>query len=214
MPRQLPGLAQEFSDRVNDALLLAEAGEVARVDAPSPSRTRSLFHFTRLESLHELAFLKVFVSWEFFLEQTFYRLLCGYTSAQGQEPLKPGVRYMSSLSAAELAVLGTWPFAPWHNPTKVITRAQRFFLNGNYETVIASNRSRIEAMANIRHRIVHSQRDALNKCHLATMMFSGVRYRGARAGRFLRDGVQGSQPRVNWLTTLSTELRGLAQQLS
>src|SRR5688572_18267814 len=127
MPRSLPGLAPEFGQRAADALLLAEAGEVAKLEAARKSRSRTLLHFTRLESLHELAYLKVFVSWEAFLEQTFIRLLAGYESNAGQEPLKPGERYRRTLAAAELDVLSGGQFALWHNPAKVIGRYRRFF---------------------------------------------------------------------------------------
>lgn len=214
MHRRLPPLAQEFSSRVADALILAEAGEVARAEAAPHSRSRALLHFTRIESLYELAFLKVFVSWEDFLEQTFVRLLCGYLSSSGCEPLRPGEHYRATLSAAETAILANHPYVLWHNPARVVSRCQRFFSNGQFEAVIASNSTRIEAMAHIRHRIVHSQADALRKCHAATMLFAGVRYRGARAGRFLRDTVPYTQPPMTWLRSLSTELEKLAMQMA
>lgn len=213
MPRQLPRLAQEFSQRVSDALALAELGEVARIEAPPGSRSRALLHFSRLESLYELAFLKVFLSWESFLEDCFYRLLCGYTTSRGQEQLQPGVTYQPNLAGAERAVAGSQPYVLWHNPSTVTTRCRRFFDNGGIEVVVLSDLARVEAMARIRHRIAHSQSDAQTKFNSATMFLVGRRYPGSRAGRFLRDWVPASNPPVRWLDVLSAELQGLANQI-
>lgn len=214
MPRQLPPLAQQFSDRVSDALALAEVGEVARAESSRSSRTRALLHFSRVESLYELAFLKIFVSWEAFLEDAFLRLLCGYSASAGQEPLKPGERYRATLAAAEHDVLNGRAYVLWHNPSHVIDRSKRFFSSGNLEMTVASHSARIEAMANVRHRIVHSQADSVTKFHSATLLFAGVRYGGARVGRFLRDWVPGVHPRETWLAHLAQELEGIAKQIN
>lgn len=76
----MPGLGAEFRDRVTAAIRLAEIGEIARAEALPKSLTRRNLHPVRLELLYEMAYLRIFVSWETLLEQTFFRYLCGYTS--------------------------------------------------------------------------------------------------------------------------------------
>src|SRR5260221_12742426 len=82
MPRTMPPLAVQFRQRVSEALALARAGDLAAA-APLGAPLRSEWHVARVELLYELAYLRIFVEWELFLEQTFLRYLCGYVSISG-----------------------------------------------------------------------------------------------------------------------------------
>lgn len=211
----MPGLANDFRQRVKDALLLAETGEVARAESSPGSQTRKNLHHTRIEYLYELAFLRVFVAWESFLEQAFLRYLCGYTSvAAGSAVVTPGMSHSATLAQAEASMLGGRDYVLWHNPTRVVSRSQQFFQSSPIETVINSSSARLESMAAIRHRIAHSQDDARRKFDIAVMAVAGRRYRGARAGSFLRDVVPSTQPPERWIEVLGHELQGLAQQIA
>lgn len=212
MPRRMPSLSSEFNKRVVDALGISEAGEVAASrDAGAPLR----FTLSRLEALYEMAFLRTFVGWEAFLEQAFIRYLAGYISHAGQQRLPAGRTYSPTLNAAEAQVLGGKAYRLWHNPQDVTGRCRQFFLAGeSFETVVASNSARIGAMAAVRHRIAHAQEDAAKKFDVATLLFNGRQYRGARPGRFLRDWVPAKSPPTRWLHELSTELIQLARQIA
>lgn len=210
----MPSLTAEFGTRVADALRIAEIGEVARFEASRNSQTRKNLHPARLEYLYEMAYLKVFVSWEIFLEQTFIRYLCGYVSSVGAAIPKAGIAFATNLAKAESAVLQGRSYVLWHNPTTVVKRAQSFFTSNPLEPIILSNTARLERLAAIRHRITHAQSDAQDKFDLATMGIAGKRYRGSRAGAFLRD-VDGSMtPPIRWIEQLGQELRNLAAQIA
>jgi hypothetical protein len=213
VPRALPPLAADLSAEVIAALRLADAGEIALAESPRASKTSKAWHFTRIELLYELAFLKVFIGWETFLEQTFVRFLCGYTSSNGLEPLVAKQSYQGSLAAAATTVLGGQQYVLWHNPTRVVQRCAKFFAAGRIETVVNSNFSRLEWMGSVRHQIAHGNADTGMKFDVATMQLIGKRYPGSRAGRFLRDIDVNSTPPTRWLTVLSNEIEALGQQI-
>jgi len=214
MARQMPGLETDFHRRVAEAMRLAEIGEIARSEAISGSQTRRSLHHSRIELLYEMAFLRIFVGWEAFLEQTFLRYLCGYSSKIGTAVISAGASFSPTLARAEAAVLGGRDYVLWHNPSKVVQRSQRFFSRSPIETVLLSNTARLEALAIVRHRIAHSQNDARQKFDTATMTIAGRRYRGSRAGAFLRDWDVSATPSVRWLEQLGHELQSIAGQIA
>ncbi len=214
MAKVMPPLRAEFSARVSDAINLAAAGEIARSEAPVGSRTRAVLHHARLEYLYEIAYLRIFVGWENFLEQVFLRYLCGYSSSVGLATPALGKSFSPTLAKAEQAVLAGQAFRLWHNPATVVHRSQQHFSSCPLETVINSNLSRIEQLAAVRHRITHGQPDARRKFDAATMQIAGRRYRGARAGAFLRDDDITRAPSPRWLSALGNEFQALASQIA
>lgn len=210
----MPSLRAEFCHQVTEAMKLAEIGEVARVEAIAGSQTRRDLHHSRVALLYELAFLRMFLAWESFLEQTFLRYLCGYTSPHSAVVLLPGAAFMPTLAQAEVTILAGKDYILWHNMSSVVRRSQRYFTSCPIETVILSNTARLEALAAVRHRIAHAQSDARRKFDLATMAISGKRYRGARPGAFLRDWDTSMAPQSRWLERLGQELQGLAAQIA
>jgi|GEM_PF-2488070 len=214
MPRPLPELADEFAAEIRKAEQLTCGLEAARIVLNSRSRSQSHIALASLELTYELAFLRVFLAWEVFLEQTFVRLLCGYVTPSGnQEPLLPGISYYRTMAAAEVALLRGQQFKAWYNPNHVISRASSFFARGNFELVIASKQSDLENFAAIRHRIAHAQEHARRNFDAATMSLAARRYRASRPGRFLRDFRSRSVPPTRWLFSISSDLLGLARQI-
>jgi len=81
MPRAMPALAAALSTDVTRAIDIAQAGELVRTAATPNSVAMRELRPSRLEALHELAFLRVFTTWESFVEETFLRMICGYVSS-------------------------------------------------------------------------------------------------------------------------------------
>jgi len=213
----MPGLQAAFRARVSEAMKLAEVGEVARAEAAPGSKTERDLYPARLEYLYELTYLRIFVAWEHFLEQAFLRYLCGYASKVGAAVPATGTTFQATLATAEVAVLAGRDYVLWHNPNAVTLRAQKFFASSPIETVVRSNSARLEHFAAIRHRVTHAQSDARKKFDLATMALVGKRYRGSRAGAFLRDldpTVSPPQPPQRWVDQLGRELQNLAAQIA
>ena len=214
MPRQMPSLQAEFDRQAAEAMKLAEIGEIARAEAGAESQTRRLFHHSRVELLYELAFLRMFIAWEGFLEQVFLRYLCGYVSRHGTAIPQAAVSLSPTLAHAEAVVLAGKDYVLWHNPVLVADRCQRMFQTCTMETVLRSSTARLEAFAAVRHRIAHAQADARRKFDAATMVIAGRRYKGGRPGAFLRDRDPSATPQLRWLELLGTELQGLASQIA
>jgi hypothetical protein len=208
MSRSMPHYASAFRHRVVHSLELAEAGEFAALSSARPE-----WHTARIEYLYELAFLRLFIEWEIFLEQTFLRYLCGYRSIHGLYAPTSG-SYCTSITAAQGLIFGRNGFALWHNPTTVISRSRQHLNFCPHEIIIGSSAARLENFAAVRHRIAHGQDDAKQKFNSATMALCGRRYRGGRPGRFLRDWDRSVAPNRRWLDTIGQEVVGLARQIA
>jgi hypothetical protein len=217
MPRQMPRFDNALHDNALTAVSIVGAGELSR-HSGAPA-IRKEWKLARLEALYELAYLRVFAAWESYLEAIFYRSLCGYASAAGQEKLIAGGYYLS-LADAEAAVLGGQSYVLWHSPQKVITRCQAHFIPSTsgggpcaLESTVASNLARLEHLAATRHRIVHNQADAKNKFDAATLHLAGRTYAASRPGKFLRDYHPSRTPQQRWLEVAVTELSSLMAQM-
>jgi hypothetical protein len=216
MPRRMPHFDRALSNQAQSAIGIVRAGEIAHVSGGAAIRRE--WNVIRLEALYELAYLRVFAAWEAYLEAIFYRSLCGYASAAGQETLVRG-SYYSNLAAAESAVLHGQSYVLWHNPQKVIDRCRKFIASGLpgcpsiQETTISSNLTPLVNFAATRHRIVHDQVDAKRKFDTATLQIAGRTYPSSRPGRFLRDWDTSSLPRRRWLDITVTQLISLVSQI-
>lgn len=210
----MPDLRPALSARISDALKIAEMGEIARLESHPASGTKKLLTLARLEALYEMAYLRIFVSWESYLEEVFLRYMCGYTSPLGRPVLKPRDSFHTSLAKAQAALLGKSSFVLWHDPTKVASRAHKHFQTSTIETILQSNSAHLENLAAVRHRIAHSQKHARDKFDIATMTITGKRYQGGRPGKFLRDFDPSALPAVRWLERLASEFSSLATQIA
>jgi hypothetical protein len=211
MPRTMPPLGVRFSREVNRALSLARAGELVRATSPSGSVAVREFSQSRLEALYEMAYLRVFMLWETFLEQSFLRYICGFAASAGPQSLTGGTR--RTLFDAEQAVLRGHDYVSWANPGSVEARCRHFIKYGLHEQIVSSNRSRLEWFASVRHRVAHPSAYAKGQFDTATMGLAGRRYRGSSPGRFLRDRTPGLPHRERWIREIGDELTSLARQI-
>jgi hypothetical protein len=164
----MPSLSAAVQRRANDALALAVAADATLTEAARYEPLRQHWHVSRVEILYEIAYLRMFVEWELFLEAALLRYVCGYASASGVALPAAGATLFTSLKAAESDLLSGKAYLLWHNVTGVIARCQRYLSGSLYESVLATNRSRLEQYAYIRHRITHGQTDARAKFDSAT----------------------------------------------
>jgi hypothetical protein len=211
MPRAMPPLAAQFAQQVDKALLIAEIGERIRISSPRGSIAWRELHPARLEVLYEMAYLRIFMLWESYLEESFLRYLCGYSTTVGLASLiNPPQK---TLAAARTAMLGGRPFVSWSQPTSVEALCRRFINNGLHELVVKSNRARLEWFTCVRNRVAHGSTHSKSQFDIATMGLLGRRYPGASPGRFLRDWVFGVSPVERWIQSIATEFKNLAAQI-
>jgi len=207
----MPALEQVFATQVVAAVDLALAGERIRASVAIGSITRTELTIVRLEALYESAFLRAFLAWEEFLEETFLRYLCGYHSKLGPCSLL-GIPH-KNIAGANAAVLGGNSFVSWADPDKVVKRSKRFMNAGFHETVLNSDLSRLILFKDIRNRIAHSSEYARMQFDTATRALALKRYPGSSPGRFLRDRGQTLPIPKSWLELITDELKALSKQI-
>ena len=211
MPRRLPSLELQFAADVDCSVELAEAGERIRANSELGSVGRRELPIARVEAIYEIAYLRMFLLWEDFLEQSFLRYICGFASGVGvANLLNPKFK---TIGDAERAVLGARDFVSWANPNHVTKRSENYMVKGPHEVVIASNLARLEAFNSIRNRIAHSSSFARRQFDGAVISLVGHRYAASSAGRFLRDTAVSQPVPERWLSHIGRELKSLALQV-
>lgn len=135
--------------------------------------------------IHELAFLRCFLAWEVFLEDTFYAYLMGRSAPNGSVYQ----RYMTprSLDHAKRVIRGDRPFVTWTIPGAVTDRAEMFLREGEpYATAIGNVSSDLSDMVKIRNRIAHRSDSASSTFLALVRQKLGSVPPGMSPGRFLR----------------------------
>ncbi|HUC06817.1 MAG TPA: hypothetical protein VMR96_01910 [Solirubrobacterales bacterium] len=194
---------------------IAQAGEIARSASPLGSVPRRELTTARVGLLYELAYLRMFASWEAFLEDSFLRMMCGWISALHLPLLRSPHTPFATIGEARAALLNGRDFILWHNPNAVERRCVKWFSDGVHSEVLASDEARLEWYAAVRHRIAHGSAQVKKEMDIASMGLAGQRYPGASAGSFLRDW-RSSEPLIQerWLRTIAVELMELARQIA
>lgn len=215
MARPMPSLAIGFASDVDRSAGIARAGELAWTHSSPGSVTRRELRGSRLDVLYEMAYLRIFVSWEIFLEESFLRMMCGWSSPIHTPTLVSPYHPFSTLAKARSALLGGREYLLWHNPQVVNKRCSDWFQNGIHSQVVESNEARLSWFAAIRHRIAHGSQQVKGEMDAASMSLAGRRYPRASAGRFLRDWRK-PEPlqQERWLKSIADELIGMARQMS
>jgi hypothetical protein len=211
MARRMSRLDAAFLEGAGRAVDLALAGERIRSGSPGGSIARKELALPRIEALYETAYLRVFLAWEEFLEETFLRYICGYASVLGSCILL-NPPYLS-LAAAQMAVLSGADFVSWADPRSVVRRSQRYMTLGFHEVVLNSDLNRLLSFKAVRNRIAHASDHARNEFDIATRSLALRRYPGSSAGRFLRDRATIVPFPKTWLELMSDELAALAVQI-
>jgi hypothetical protein len=168
---------------------------------------------SRVEAVYELAYLRIFILWEAFLEESFLRLVCGYELPGSTHVLsRPAFR---TIALAKSDVYGGADYVSWVAPSKIVNRARRYARDLPHETVISSVEPRLAALNAVRNRVAHGSDSAKRSFDAATMTLAGRRYRGASPGRFLRDWETASAlSRQRWLKVIGDDLARLAAQIA
>lgn len=215
MPRAMPRFDKDFSLEVQNSLDIVRAGELTRITGDP--KLQAEWTIPRLEALYELAYMRMFASWEMYLQAILCRSLCGYASASGQEQVLARPTFYRNLAAAETALLQGRQYLLWHDPTKVAALCRQMICSGTpgvQEAVLVANTVSIQSLAWTRHRIVHShQKDAKNKFDAATHNIAGRLYPASRPGRFLRDRHPTRSPRQRWIEILGGDLVAFVRQM-
>lgn len=157
-------------------------------------RARQLLGAVRLPTyqkalIYELAYLRCFLAWEVFLEETFYAYML-------RKPAPDGTlfqRYVNPVSDehARKIVRGQRRYAMWAKSKEVIGRAELFFDHGEpFASGLGAASSDLADMVVVRNRIAHQSGNAKADFLDLVRRKHGSVPRGTNAGRFLL----GSEP--------------------
>jgi hypothetical protein len=110
------------------------------------------------ELITELAFLRAFLAWESFLEESFLLYLLGKKPPKGRQPRRyaqPPTRKV----AEELLIVEGRRYTDWTRADMVVERSQRFFRNGEpFFGALKSKQAFLEDVRTIRNAIAHSSK--------------------------------------------------------
>lgn len=154
MSRSTDFLGVTLQDKISATLGLVELLEQNKENAKGSYWSISL---PAIETFHEVAFLRIFGYWESFLEQLFFRLMCGYETSHGPESLPAGKKYFRSIQDASLDAHGSRNYLSWYVPSEIVGRSRKYFDGGNFEMTIASASTILADHSVMRHQISHVQ---------------------------------------------------------
>lgn len=194
----LPSLHQvlsEFTRELSNATKLLDNIET----------NHGALHQPQVDLIFELAFLKIFIAWERFLENTFIRYLCGASSLSGKRPTRTvSARYLAD---ALIVISGDRGYADWVSVDVVVGRANRFFDSGEpYSTPLQSAAAELTNIRKIRNHIVHHSNKSRDGFNTMLVGIYGFRPQGMSAGRFLRQcmGTHGEKCILEYIQTLES----------
>jgi hypothetical protein len=131
-----------------------------------------------------LYFLKLHLSWESFLESTFTRYICGYSSPSGMLPALL-ISRQPSISDALSNILQGKKYLSWA-PSETISRSKKYMNNGEpYVSAISLAKNDLENLYIIRNRIAHSSQFARDNFRDLVRQEIGYNPKGMTPGRFL-----------------------------
>ena len=148
----------------------------------------------RSHSMIELAFLRAYLAWEVFLEESFVCYLLGMAAPRRAAPhrftIPPGRR-----EAKEWVVPEGREYASWDANT-VRSRAKRFFRGGKpFHPALRSHQHSLDQTRTIRNAIAHESDKAHERFkNVARDMLGGTLPPKLTVGRFLNTSVPGSAP--------------------
>lgn len=207
----MPPLGSRFVATSGNAIALSTTAEAIRIE-PSYKNIKSKLTILRVESLYEMSFLRLFASWEVFIEDSVLHMLCGFRSGLYAPRFQAAVARYATLEDARRALYGAQDYLLWYDPARIQTRCATYLLGSPQEAVAASNSARLGWFASIRHRIAHDSEDARAKFDTASMNLAGHRFPRSRPGKLLRsrDAAAGT----TFLESIGTELSNLAIQIA
>ena len=176
---------------------------VVDVQRWSGAGTRPYITQSRRDLMVELAFLKSFLAWERFLEESFVLYLLGKCAPRGRKPHRFAVP--PDTRAARDLISGNRPYVKWDG-TATSDRAKVFFRGGRpYTTAIEPRRHLLQEAQTIRNAIAHESERARRLFEALVRNKIGTLPPKTTVGIFLTMGVPGAVRHSRSWSTTSTE---------
>jgi hypothetical protein len=192
--RQLHVVLSEFQRTVRQCRRFAD--DARKWSLPSATPHISV---PRRDSIVELAFLRGFLAWESFLEESFILHMLGKQPRRGKPPhryvLPPNRKVAFDLSA------GGRDYASWEVAADVATRATRFFRDGRpYTGPLRAAQNNLDAARTLRNAVAHRSEAAQKRFEgLARNELGGTLPPRLTVGGFLNTPTPASAPPESFL---------------
>jgi len=183
MPRvRVSQIRTEFEERVDAARNVV--GRIGDYSVLTDGRLRPLSPPER-SYIAEMAFLRVLLAWEDFLEESFIRYMIGATPRRGRWP-RPESR-PKTLDRARTIMLGERrDYVDWYSPDAVNKRAELHFSRPElYVNAINAVATHLNRMRIIRNRIAHRSQRAKKRYEGLLRTFYGAVIGGRGPGDVL-----------------------------
>ncbi len=160
--------------------------------------------------LAEIAFLKSFIAWELFLEESFVLYLLGKKAPLAARPHRKLVPSNRDV-AEKLFIPDKGKYANWSVTDFIRERAEKCFLTGTepYSSVLVAHNSTLKQIKSIRNAIAHasiSTQESFKKI-ARDRLSVGVYPTGLTVGGFLSTTVPASHPPESFLESYLGTLR-------
>lgn len=160
--------------------------------------------------VYELSFLKIFLSYEWFIERTFILYMLGNKTDKGYRP-KIYVKPRDEKHAYDFVREGR-DYADWTTPDVVIRKSNLFFVDGEpYKDVLEPIIRDIQDIKTIRNAIVHMSAESREK--FETLIRSKLGYAGAAItpGEFLATTIKGKK--LSYITYFRDKLEFASEKI-
>src|SRR3989344_1293832 len=148
MTRQLKSILKKFHNEIDYSLKLVTIVEEVS-DSYKPPKGLKLSK-KELILVTELAFLKIFVAYEIFIEEAFIGYMLGQTSRNKFKP-KKYVLPKDEQHARKMTLQDYSEYTDWASPDKIKRRAEYCFKNGEpFTTNISSRQQMLQDIKTIR----------------------------------------------------------------
>jgi hypothetical protein len=223
MARNLKSLRKQFIANADQALGLVRDAEEMYLGTPAgASIAYTPLHYSRIEYLYELAFIRIFIEWEVFLEETVLRCLVGVPTKRGKPTLKAtkwlpsGKKFYKTLEDAKGAIFTDKykaGYILWGNVDTALTVLGIHFNSIRHAQVLTASKRRLRHFCTVRNRIAHGTSNQKLKFNDATRALARKEYKGAKPGRFLRDWHKRTSGEIRWVHSIAKFLKSLARSI-
>jgi hypothetical protein len=190
--------------------LAAAAQQWASMPTPRSMPKFTTFHS---EIVTEMAFLRSFLAWESFLEESFVLYLWGKNPPRS-EILKRYACPPTRRVAEQLIVAEGRDYADWAEVQNVIGRAGRFFQGGEpYSDALRSQQSRLQDIKTVRNAIAHCSTYSWERFQRLIRRELGTYPSNLTVGRFLAMTVPHSSPPLSFLEFYLSVIRLVAERI-
>ncbi len=160
----------------------------------------------------ELSFMRLFLTWEGFIEEAFILYLLGKEAPNGFRPSRHATP-LNRQHAIELLASDA-RHTDWTAAAKIVSRADRFFLNGEpFVAVIRPQSNLLDNMKTIRNALSHDSEEAFGK--FQTLVRNELTFfpNGMVPGTFLATTKPHVTPPVTFLQFYADTFRSMAESI-